>query len=177
MCMRGTAVQVRLLRTPRATPCAQQHLLPGYSISCHSALAHCSAPRTPTALATPSRERPIPTLARRTSSTHLHHGAAYSPSKRCPTPAAPPSSLWSDRGAQSSRFTNTNRQGGRPRGVGALSMSGGGTGGDGKKEVAGGAAEKEDVPWVSWVSLAMLLLVYISNQWTRSLVYCEYSLV
>ena len=35
----------------------------------------------------------------------------------------------------------------------------------------GEAASK--VPMVSWVSLAMLLLVYVSNQWTRSLVYCE----
>lgn len=62
-------------------------------------------------------------------------------------------------------------------------MSGGGvggeaatakTGGDGKtKGAAGGDEEKDVVPWVSWVSLAMLLLVYISNQWTRSLVYCE----
>lgn len=35
----------------------------------------------------------------------------------------------------------------------------------------GEAASK--VPMMSWVSLAMLLLVYVSNQWTRSLVYCE----
>lgn len=34
-------------------------------------------------------------------------------------------------------------------------------------------AEQSKVPLVSWVSLAMLLLVYVSNQWTRSLVYCE----
>ena len=38
--------------------------------------------------------------------------------------------------------------------------------------------EKEEVaskvPMVSWVSLAMLLLVYVSNQWTRSLIYCEW---
>lgn len=49
------------------------------------------------------------------------------------------------------------------------SLSGGG--GDAKE-----SAESDgegNVPWVSWVSLAMLLLVYISNQWTRSLVYCE----
>lgn len=62
-------------------------------------------------------------------------------------------------------------------------MSGGGTdgepatakaGGDaGTVEAADGDAKKVEVPWVSWVSLAMLLLVYISNQWTRSLVYCE----
>lgn len=46
--------------------------------------------------------------------------------------------------------------------------------------LAAAAATEDDkekgnvkVPMVSWVSLAMLLLVYVSNQWTRSLVYCE----
>lgn len=33
----------------------------------------------------------------------------------------------------------------------------------------------DGAPFVSWLSLAMLLLVYISNQWSRSLVYCKYS--
>lgn len=46
-----------------------------------------------------------------------------------------------------------------------------GGGGEPKEGVEGG--DKVMVPWVSWVSLAMLLLVYVSNQWTRSLVYCE----
>ncbi|CAN0270584.1 unnamed protein product [Pylaiella littoralis] len=72
---------------------------------------------------------------------------------------------------------------------GALSMSGSGTdGGPAEAEdaavtaaaVSGGGGEtkgaaegdnKVKVPWVSWVSLVMLLLVYVSNQWTRSLVY------
>ncbi|CAN0198680.1 unnamed protein product [Ectocarpus sp. 4 AP-2014] len=65
-------------------------------------------------------------------------------------------------------------------------MSGGGTDGgpagaqakrkasSPKEGVSKGGVERDSkvkVPWVSWVSLAMLLLVYISNQWTRSLVY------
>lgn len=143
-----------------------------------SALAHFRAPRRSTfaALAPASRERLTPRLARCASNIHSHHSA---PSKRCPASAVPPCSLWSDCGTQSSGFTS--RQGGSPPGcVGALSMSGGGTGegskaaGGGKtKEAAEGDEKKDIVPWVSWVSLAMLLLVYISNQWTRSLVYCE----
>lgn len=72
-------------------------------------------------------------------------------------------------------------------GVSVLSMSGGGTdggpaGAQDKREASSPEGVSKDgvegdskvnVPWVSWVSLAMLLLVYISNQWTRSLVYCE----
>ncbi len=99
--------------------------------------------------------------------------------------AVPPSSTWSDRrGVPASVFTQTRAKGSPSAGVGALSMSGGGTDGKPATAAAGGDAartgeaegdnNKDTVPWVSWVSLAMLLLVYVSNQWTRSLVYCEY---
>lgn len=43
-----------------------------------------------------------------------------------------------------------------------------------RQQQEGAAVESPPVMKGAWVSLAMLLLVYVSNQWTRSLVYCEY---
>ncbi|CAB1106720.1 unnamed protein product [Ectocarpus sp. CCAP 1310/34] len=101
---------------------------------------------------------------------------------------APSGSAWSRRSALTPGRAAPRRGGleSSSAGVGVLSMSGGGTDGgpagaqDKRKSfspeegVSKGGVEgdsKVKVPWVSWVSLAMLLLVYISNQWTRSLVY------
>ena len=64
------------------------------------------------------------------------------------------------------------------RETGALSVRGGQTDKDVIVEENAEGNEKAvkenaHVPLISWLSLVMLLLVYISNQWSRSLVYCE----
>lgn len=75
---------------------------------------------------------------------------------------------------------------GERRGVAALRMTGDASDDDDESALRRLREEGEEeegpedkkaavsVPVVSWVSLAMLLLVYVSNQWTRSLVYCEF---
>lgn len=69
-----------------------------------------------------------------------------------------------------------------PRRTSALGVTGKGAEkdvlmeGEGAKRTDGDEGRGVDgAPFVSWLSLAMLLLVYISNQWSRSLVYCKYS--
>lgn len=65
-----------------------------------------------------------------------------------------------------------------PATITGLRMAGSGDDGNGGNpagDVGGeGAKAVTPVPTGSWTSLAMLLLVYVSNQWTRSLVYCEF---
>ncbi|CAM9915556.1 unnamed protein product [Ectocarpus fasciculatus] len=123
-------------------------------------------------------------VAGRTRSNHICHYPQH-----CAA-AAPPGSTWSRRSALTPRLAAPRRGGvaSSPAGVSVLvlSMSGGGTDGgpagaqdkgEASPQQEGGSKDgvegdgKVKVPWVSWVSLAMLLLVYISNQWTRSLVY------
>lgn len=58
----------------------------------------------------------------------------------------------------------------------ALQMAGlgsGDAGGTDEDSLGDEAKSPPSVPRRAWLSLAMLLLVYISNQWSRSLIYCE----
>lgn len=69
-----------------------------------------------------------------------------------------------------------------PRRTGSLGVAGRGAEkdvlmeGEVAKSTEGDEGRGADgTPFVSWLSLAMLLLVYVSNQWSRSLVYCKCS--
>lgn len=187
-----TAVSLSLLRkvhVPRPT-CKTDAWCPFSPSLC------CRTPLPPTAAPSPaSGER---SLAHRHAGNRDNHVVRLrltpsSAERRHPALRVPPSNIlgWGGNGGPIiSSFRTTQGEAQASLG-GALSMSGSGTdGGPAEAEdaavtaaaVSGGGGEtkgaaegdnKVKVPWVSWVSLVMLLLVYVSNQWTRSLVYCE----